>query len=34
MKIIPVSPVDPVGEMAVETALGAPLFKGAGMIGR
>lgn len=34
MKIIPVSPVDPVGEMAVETALGAPLFKGAGMIGK
>lgn len=34
MKIIPVSPVDPVGEIAVETALGAPLFKGAGMIGR
>ena len=34
MKIIPVSPVDPVGEMVVETALGAPLFKGAGMIGK
>lgn len=34
MRIIPLSPVDPVGEMAVETALGAPLFKGAGMIGR
>lgn len=34
MKIIPVSPVDPVGEMAVETAIGYPLFKGVGMIGR
>ena len=34
MKIIPVSPVDPVGEMAVETALGVPLFKGANMIGK
>lgn len=34
MKMIPVSPVDPVGEMVVETALGAPLFKGAGMIGK
>lgn len=34
MKIIPVSPVDPVGEMAVETALGAPLFKGAGWAGK
>lgn len=34
MKIIPVSPVDPIGEMAVETAAGYPLFKGAGMIGR
>lgn len=28
MKIIPVSPVDPVGEMVVETAVGYPLFKG------
>lgn len=34
MKIIPVSPVDPVGEMAVETALGAPLFKGVGWAGK
>lgn len=34
MKIIPVSPVDPVGEMAVEVAAGAPLFKGAGMVGK
>jgi hypothetical protein len=30
MKIIPVSPVDPVGEMIVETAAGYPLFKGVG----
>lgn len=28
--VIPLSPVDPVGEMVVETALGYPLFKGAG----
>lgn len=34
MKIIPVSPVDPVGEMVVETALGAPLFKGVGWAGK
>lgn len=34
MKIIPVSPVDPVGEMAVETALGYPLFKGVGWAGK
>lgn len=33
MKIIPVSPVDPVGEMVVEGAVGAPLFKGAGWAG-
>lgn len=33
MKIIPVSPVDPVGEMIVEGAVGAPLFKGAGWAG-
>jgi len=34
MKIIPVSPVDPVGEMVVEGAAGAPLFKGVGMVGK
>lgn len=34
MKIIPVSPVDPVGEMAVETAIGYPLFKGVGWAGK
>lgn len=34
MKIIPVSPVDPIGEMVVETALGAPLFKGVGWAGK
>lgn len=34
MKIIPVSPVDPVGEMVVEGAVGTPLFKGAGWAGK
>ena len=34
MKIIPVSPVDPVGEMVVEAAVGTPLFKGAGWAGK
>lgn len=34
MKIIPVSPVDPVGEMAVETAIGYPLFKSVGWAGK
>ena len=33
MRIIPVSPVDPIGEMAVETALGYPLFKGMSLAG-
>lgn len=32
--IIPVSPVDPVGEMLVETAIGYPLFKGVGWAGK
>ena len=33
MRIIPVSPADPVGEMAVETAMGYPLFKGMSLAG-
>lgn len=33
MRIIPVSPVDPIGEMAVETALSYPLFKGMSLAG-
>lgn len=33
MRIIPVSPVDPIGEIAVETALGYPLFKGMSLAG-